>query len=70
MTESYQVVFSYAGDHQESLSERVAYAEAVNIFNSSIEKLKENEDAEFIEIWQMDEDDNLIDTVLEHEFES
>ena len=69
MTESYKVVFSYAGDHQESLSENVAYAEAVNIFNSSIEKLKANEDAEFIEIWKMDANDNLIDTVLEHGFE-
>lgn len=70
MTESYQVVFSYAGDHQESLSDNLAYEEAVKIFNSSIEKLKDNEDAEFIEIWKMDADDNLIDSVLEHEFGS
>ena len=69
MTESYKVVFSYAGDHQESLSDNLAYEEAIKIFNSSIEKLKDNKDAEFIEIWKMDADDNLIDTVLEHGFE-
>ncbi len=65
---TYQVVLSYEGEHQESLADGLSKEEAVTLFKESIEKFTGSEDAEFIEIWEMDDDDNMLDTVMEHSF--
>ena len=65
---TYQVVLSYEGEHQESIDDGLTKEEAVTLFKESIEKFTGSEDAEFIEIWEMDDDDNMLDTVMEHSF--
>ena len=65
---TYQVVLSYEGEHQESIADGLSKEEAVTLFKESIEKFTGSEDAEFIEIWEMDDDDNMLDTVMEHSF--
>ena len=66
---TYQVVLSYEGDHQDCVADNLTHDEAVKVFKESIEKLKDSEEAEFIEIWEMDDDENMVDTVMEHSFE-
>jgi hypothetical protein len=65
---TYQVVLSYEGEHQESIADGLTKEEAIVLFKESIEKFTGAEDAEFIEIWEMDDDDNMLDTVMEHSF--
>ena len=65
---TYQVVLSYEGEHQESIADGLTKEEAVTLFKESIEKFTGSEDAEFIEIWEMDDDDNMLDTAMEHSF--
>ena len=65
---TYQVVLSYEGEHQDSIADGLTKEEAVTLFKESIEKFTGSEDAEFIEIWEMDDDDNMLDTVMEHSF--
>jgi hypothetical protein len=66
---TYQVVLSYEGDHQDCVADNLTHDEAVKVFKESIEKLKDSEEAEFIEIWEMDDDENMVDTVMEHSFQ-
>ena len=69
LVSTYQVVLSYEGDHQDCVADNLTHDEAVKVFKESIEKLKDSEEAEFIEIWEMDDDENMVDTVMEHSFE-
>jgi len=65
---TYQVVLSYEGEHQESMADGLTKEEAVTLFKEYIKTFTGSEDAEFIEIWEMDDDDNMLDTVMEHSF--
>jgi len=48
---NYQVAFSFKGDHQDCVADNLTHDEAVKVFKERMAKLKDSQEAEFIETW-------------------